>query len=128
MTQKTFLVFKIITAMALGIIVSLSITHDNWYLPVISVLAAFAFLYFLKNKVKEVMADERDYKIGGKASQSAMTIYVMLSVVFGIILYITGKENEALFAAGNVLLYSACFLMLLYSVLFKIYIKKDERD
>ncbi|MDD5356349.1 MAG: DUF2178 domain-containing protein, partial [Candidatus Omnitrophica bacterium] len=102
MTQKTFLVFKIITAMALGIIVSLSITHDNWYLPVISVIAAFALLYSLKNKVKEVMADERDYKIGGKASRSAMTIYVMLSVVFGIILYITGKENEALFAAGNV--------------------------
>lgn len=114
--------------MTLGIIISLSVNYGNWYLPVIAIIAAFAFLFTLKAKVKEVIADERDYKIGGKASQTAMTIYTLLSVIFGIILYIAGRGNEALFAAGNVLLYSACFLMLLYSFLFRIYIKKDEHD
>lgn len=128
MSEKTFLICKIITVMALGAIVSVSINYNNWYLPVIFTVASFALLYTLKKKVKGVVADERDYKIGGKASRLAITIYTVLSVVFGLVLYVEGKDNEVLFALGNLLLYSACFLMLLYSVLFKIYIKKDERD
>lgn len=128
MTKKTFLIYKIFTAFFLGVIIAASVNYGNWHLPVIATLAGFFLLYALKGRVKEIMEDERDYKIAGDAARWAITIYIAISVVAGLILYIAGKENPSLFAAGNVLLYSACFLTYLYAILFKIYSKKDGRD
>ncbi len=71
------------------------------------------------------MADERDYTIAGKASGWAMKIYLSLSVIVGIILYSIGGKEGILFGTATALLYSACFLMLLYTVLFKIYERKE---
>ena len=125
MSQKTFLIIRIITAMALAIVVSVFITQGNWYLPVTAVLAAFVFLLLTKKKVKGVIADERDYKIAGKASYMAMTIYTILAVIAGLIIFAKSKENESLMLISNILLYSVCLLMILYSVLFKIYVKRS---
>ncbi len=128
MTKKTFLVFRIITTIILGMVVGVSVTYDNWYLPVVVMLFAFAFLYTLKKRVREVIADERDYKVAGRASYLAMTVYTIASAVLGIILFIIGKESTAISAVANTLVFSACFFMLLYSFLFKVYIRKDEHD
>ena len=126
MTQKAFSTYRIIAVIIVTIIVSISINYGNWYLPVISIMASWLFLYTLRRKVKEVIADERDYIIAGKASGLAMKIYISFSVIIGMILYSTGKENEVLFNIATTLLYSACFLMIFYAVLFKIYERKDE--
>ena len=126
MTKKAFSIYRIIAVIIVTIIVSISINYGNWYLPVISIMASWLFLYTLRRKVKEVIADERDYIIAGKASGLAMKIYISLSVIIGMILYSTRKENEILFNIATTLLYSACFLMIFYAVLFKIYEKKDE--
>jgi uncharacterized membrane protein len=128
MTKKTFLIYKIIAVIAVGVITSISVSHGNWYLPIASLVTAWVLLYVLGGRVKEVMADERDYRIAGKASGWAMRVYSMLSVVIGLILYIAGRGNEVLFTVGSVLLYSAGFLMILYSVLFKIYERKNDHD
>ncbi len=128
MTKKLFLVYKLVAVTVVAIVVSVSVNYGNWYLPVIFLITAWISLYALRNRVKEVITDERDYKIAGKASMWAMTIYVSFSVIAGLILYIAEKENEVLFAIGSTLLYSVCFLMLLYSVLFKIYERRNERD
>jgi len=126
MTKKAFSIYRIIAVIIVTIIVSISINYGNWYLPVISIMASWLFLYTLRRKVKEVIADERDYIIAGKASGLAMKIYISFSVIIGMILYSTGKENEILFNIATTLLYSACFLMIFYAVLFKIYEKKDK--
>jgi len=126
MTKKAFSIYRIIAVIIVTIIVSISINYGNWYLPVISIMASWLFLYTLRRKVKEVIADERDYIIAGKASGLAMKIYISFSVIIGVILYSTGKENEILFNIATTLLYSACFLMIFYAVLFKIYERKDE--
>ena len=80
----------------------------------------------LRGKVKEVMADERDYMIVGKASSHAMKIYLLLSVIIGMILYSIGEKEGILFSIATTLLYSACFIMFLYAILFKIYERKDN--
>jgi len=126
MTKKAFSIYRIIAVIIVTIIVSISINYGNWYLPVISIMASWLFLYTLRRRVKEVIADERDYIIAGKASGLAMKIYISFSVIIGMILYSTGKENEILFNIATTLLYSACFLMIFYAVLFKIYERKDE--
>jgi len=126
MTKKALSIYRIIAVIIVTIIVSISINYGNWYLPVISIMASWLFLYTLRRKVKEVIADERDYIIAGKASGLTMKIYISSSVIIGMILYSTGKENEILFNIATTLLYSACFLMIFYAVLFKIYERKDK--
>ena len=125
MPKKTFSIYKIIAIIIVTIIVGISINFGNWYLPVIAIIASWLFLYSSRKRVKEVIADERDYIIAGKASALAMNTYLMLSSIIGIILYSVGRESAVLFNIALTLLYSACFLMVLYVVLFKMYEKKD---
>jgi uncharacterized membrane protein len=128
MSKKSFSICRIIIAMILAVIVSLSVSFGNWYLPVISFIIAWVILHILRNKIKEVIADERDYMIAGKASAMAIKIYIFLSVIIGLIFYIIGKENSVLFVLGSALVYSACFLMVLHAFLFKIYEQKDGQN
>jgi len=125
MSKKTFSIYRIIAVIIVSVVVGLSINFGNWYLPVAAIMASWLFLYTLRRRVKEVMADERDYTIAGKASGWAMKIYLSLSVIVGIILYSIGGKEGILFGTATALLYSACFLMLLYTVLFKIYERKE---
>ena len=126
MTKKTFLICRIITVFIVAMAVSISVNYGNWYLPIAFLITAWVFLYVSRTKVKEVVADERDYRIAGKASGLAMRAYSVLAVISGLILYIVEKDNEVLFAVGSTLLYSAGFLMVVYAILFKIYDKKNE--
>jgi uncharacterized membrane protein len=128
MTKKTYFVYKIIAASLTSVVVGVSATYGNWYLPVICLVAATGFLFALKSRVNEVMADERDYKIAGRAAELAIRIYGITAAIVGVALYIVERGSGVLFVVGSVLLYSACVLMLLYAVLFKIYAKKDEHD
>ncbi len=124
MTNKTFSIYKIVAVVALAVVTSVSVRYSNWYLPVVCIVAVWTFLHILRSKVKEVMTDERDRTVAGKAAGLAIQAYTLLSVIAGIVLYIAGKGDTVLFTAGNVLLYSACFLMFLHTVLFKVYKKR----
>ncbi len=128
MTKKRFLIYRIITVIILGAVTGASVSYGNWYLPMLCIMGAWVFLYGLRSRVKEVLADERDYGIAGRAALSAMRIYSMIAVIAGLVLYIAQRENEVLFGIGSTLMYSAFFLMLLYTILFKIYAKKDGRN
>jgi len=128
MSKKLFLIYKLGAVIVVAVAVSASLNYGNWYLPVIFLIAAWGSLYLLSGRVKEVMADERDYKIAGRAAGWAIKVYTMLSAIVGLIFYIAERENKILFTAGSVLLYSACFLMLLYAVLFKIYARRNQND
>jgi uncharacterized membrane protein len=130
MDKKTFSILRIIAVAIVSISVSYFINMGNWYVPVITVAISWAFLYFMRKKVKQVIADERDYMIAGKASQIAMHTYLLLSVIAGLVLYSLGLGDKEgiLFGTATTLLYSACFLMLLYAILFKIFEKKNDRN
>jgi len=125
MTKKSFSIYRIIAVIIVSITVGIFINFGNWYLPMISIILSWILLYTLRKRVKEIMADERDYVLAGKSSIITIKIYISFSVIIGIILYSIGKESEAMFNIATTLLYSACFLMFLYSVLFKIYERKN---
>lgn len=128
MSKKTFTIYKIITVIVVSFVTSVSVNSGNWYLPIAFFVTAWVFLFVLRKKVKEVITDERDYRLAGKASMHAMTTYNVLAVISGLILYISEKDNAVLFSVGSTLLYSACALMIIYSILFKIYERKDGRN
>ncbi|MFA4999649.1 MAG: DUF2178 domain-containing protein [Parcubacteria group bacterium] len=128
MTKKTFTICKVVAVIIVGFVTGVSVNNGNWYLPIAFLVTAWVSLFALKNRVKGVIADERDYRLAGKASMRAMTTYNALAVIAGLILYISEKDNAVLFSVGSTLLYSACLLMIIYSILFKIYERKDERN
>ncbi|MBN2198201.1 DUF2178 domain-containing protein [Candidatus Wolfebacteria bacterium] len=130
MTKKSFSIYRLVAVIIVAIVIGVSINYGNWYLPLIIIVASWVFLYILRQNVKEIMADERDYMIAGKASLWAMRIYLGVSVIIGLILYVAGIDEKEgiLFGIATALLYSASFLMVVYAVLFKIYEKKNENS
>lgn len=76
-------------------------------------------LILLRRKVKEVIADERDYATAGKSASWAIQIYSWISVVSMFVLYTLRDLNPAYEPIAMTLAFSTCLLMLIYSLLFK---------
>jgi len=121
MSKKTFLIYKVITAILLAMTVSISVNSGNYIFPAVAVVAAVSFLYGVKTKVKEVLADERDYKVAGQAARLSLTVYSILMVAIGFIALSLKKVHPEFEYLSYTLLYSVCALMILNAVLFKIY-------
>jgi len=121
MSKRTFFITKIITVITLAILVSASVNLGNYILPVVAIITASCLLYFCKGKVKEVVADERDYEIAGRAGKNAMTIYSLVMAITGTVLMALSKTYPELESLALIMVYSVCFLVFLYAILFKIY-------
>lgn len=124
MTLKQFKIIKIITVIALSITFSQSIINKNYIIPLMALTLSIIFLYFIRRRVKEIIADERDYKIGGKAALIAMQVFSWIAVVIMFVFYSIKDINPIYQAIALTLAYSVCFLLLFYSLVFKYYYKK----
>ncbi|MFA5009389.1 MAG: DUF2178 domain-containing protein [Candidatus Paceibacterota bacterium] len=128
MQAKTFFFIRILTAIFLAMIVSVSITLGNFILPLVAMVTAIVFLWTTKKKVQAILEDELDYKIAGEASRLAVMIYAMLSAALGIY-FIACRENNYIYEIlGSVLCYSTCFLMILQSLIFKYLRNKNYQN
>ncbi len=121
MTHAQLKTVKMITAMMLGIIVSISIVHRNIAIPVIAIAIAFAILIPLRSRVTEVLADERDIMISGKASRLAIQIYSFVVIIPMLILYAMRDQNPFYEPIASILAYSLCFLMVVYTMIYHFY-------
>lgn len=121
MSKRAFLIVRIITVITLSILVGVSINLGNYVLPVVAIITASLLLYFFKGKVKEVMADERDYEIAGRAGRNAMAVYSLVMAIAGTVLMALSKTYPGLECPALIILYSVCSLVFLYAILFKIY-------
>jgi uncharacterized membrane protein len=121
MTAKKFLVYRLIVVILLAGVVSSFVATGNYLVPIAAVITALIFLLIMKNKVNEVLADERDYKIAGNAARYAMNIFSAVSCVIILVLYALKKDRPDFELIGSVLAYAVCGLMLLYSFIFKYY-------
>lgn len=120
MTLKQYTSARIAIVITLAMFVSVSVTARNYILPLVAAAAALLLL-FLRSKVADVIADERDYAIAGKAARWAMQIYAWAAVAGFFLLYAL-KGNDPVWAAvAYTLSYSACFILLAYSVIFRIF-------
>ncbi len=123
MTAKRFLVYRLIAAALIGAIVSLSITLGNYILPVAAILTFILVLRALKKQVKEVLEDERDYEIAGKAARYALSVFSAMAAVVIIVLFARRGQNPLYEAIGSTLAYAICALLIFYSLIFKYFQK-----
>ncbi len=126
MDKKKFRLCRIIITMAVAALVGWSVTTGNALLPLIAVGVGMGLLYLCKKRVKGVIEDERIYKISEKASRITLAVLAPIIAVAGVVLIALSKRGSAdLSQIGFTLAYTACALMVLYTVLYFYYEKKS---
>ncbi len=126
MTAKRFIVYRLISVMILAGIVSASISINNYILPIVAVIIFLIVFHSMKKQVSEVLEDERDYNLAGKASRYAVSIFSGMASIIIIVLFAFRSRNPIYEIVGLTLAYSICALLLLISILFK-YFQKYEK-
>jgi len=127
MTLKTFKRLQIGIAIIIAITIGQSIIRNNYIIPLVIVILGTLVMLFARRYVKEIIADERDYLNAGRAATLSLQIYAWVAVIVMFIFYSQRASNVAYDAIGQTLAYSTCFLMLLYSILFRYFNKRDFR-
>lgn len=114
---------KVLLAVALvtSAIFSYALLRSNWFIPLIVLIAVSILVFYLRRKVDDVIADERDYAIGGKAAYLAMQIYLWTAMIVMFVFYSSRGINPAYEPIAVTLAFSACFLMLAYVFIFHFY-------
>ena len=125
MDKKTYLAVRVITAMLLAAIVSVSVTQKNYIIPFVAIVAAIALLMAAKKKVNAVLEDERDYYLAGNASRYALSIYCIFAAIGSLVLMAMRDSNPDFGLIGSLLAYSTCGLLILQSIIFKIMTNKN---
>lgn len=128
MTKKQYMICRLAIIVLLSFLISLSISLNNYYLPLVFTATAVAGLHYCRKQLKtgEVIADERDYQVAGKAARYAISIYSLLGVIGVFVLMAISHKNEMLYILSQYLAFSICFLMLLNAFLFKYLNKKGK--
>lgn len=125
MTQKSFKIVKIITAIFLAAVMAQAVIFSNYILAALAVAAAVAVIFISRRKVKGVLADERDNEISGKSARLSLSIFSVAGAITTFVFTFLRSTNPAFELAGSVLAYSVCALLLLYSVIFTFYEKQN---
>ncbi len=119
MTLKQYTVVKLAMVIAVAILVGESVAVRNFVIPAIGLAVAVLALVVLRGRVKGIIADERDYEIGGKASRWAIQIFSWIAVAAMFVLWAEQDLNPSYVVVASTLAYSVCFLLIVYSVLFR---------
>lgn len=125
---KRYQQIRIGIVILISIIISQSLMFENYFIPIITIIIAWLTLFFLRRKVKEIMADERDYAIWGKAALLAMQIFSFASAIMIFVFYAMKKTNPSYESIAITLAISVCVLMLTYSCIFAYMNRKTRFD
>ena len=124
MTLKQYNFLRMIIAMILAAFIAASVVRQEFFWPVVAITCAMILLLTLRRFVKGVLADERDYALGGTAARWTIQIFSMTAVIL-MFFFLSQQDGDSSFRViANVLAYSTCGLMLLYSAIFTILRRK----
>lgn len=126
MTYKNFRAIRVVISFFLAMIMAQAVIFSNYILAVFAIATAVAVIFIARKKVDEVLSDERDLQIAGKAARLSMSIFSVIGAVSTFILLAQRQTNPLYDAVGSTLAYSVCSLLLLYSAIF-IYYGKYEK-
>lgn len=107
---------------------SVAINLENFLIPIIAIAIGMIVLTVAKQRVKGVLADERDYNLAGTAARYSIMIFSIIMVI-GIFGLMALKNDNPEFANISALLaYLACGLMIINSLVFHFLKIKDSSN
>ncbi len=125
MTEKTLRRWTAVIAGVLGAVVAGSIIANNFVVPLVAVVLAMGIMYMLRRRTKEVTKDERTTLLYQKASVATISICVPIMALAGLILFaLRERLSPEMGAAGYVLAYVACGLLIVHSAFYSYYSRK----
>lgn len=119
MTLKKYHLIRSLTAFVVALVFSQSLILKSPLLSVFTIIMAWVVLTYLRSKVSEIIADERDFQISGQAAFKSIQAFSLFSVFISVFLYFNRQINPTFEPVAVTLAYSTCFLMLVYSLYFK---------
>lgn len=129
MSRKVFVICSIIIVMAMGAVIGGAVSSGNILLPIIVPAAGILLMVMLRRSVKEVIEDERNYRISEKASRKAIQIFGISAAVLSSIFITLGRKGSAdISQAGFTLSYAVGFLLMLYLGFYTYYNKKHRES
>jgi len=121
MSLKTYQTWRLVITFILAMAISQSIVVGNYVIPIMLMVVSSLALWYLRSRVKGVLADERDYALGGKAALLSMQIFGWLGAISMFVLYSQKAINPAYEVIALTLSYSVLFLFLTYSLVYHYY-------
>ncbi len=127
MTEKQFSLARLIIVIILAMTISVAVIQENYYLAVIAMFTGMIVMLGVKRRVKDILADERDYRLAGKAATLSLYLYSLAGTIGGFILLVLSKNQPSLKEYAYLIFYSVCALMILNSSLFNYYRRKGDQ-
>jgi uncharacterized membrane protein len=125
MTSKMLRTLTAVIAVILALVVGWSVITGNFIVPIIAVVLAIGLSYVLRRRTKEVTKDERTALLYERAAGATIRFCVPLIAILGIILFaLRERLSPEMAAAGYVLAYVACGLLVVHSAFYSYYSRK----
>ena len=125
MSKTTFMLCRIALIIVGCFLFSWSYLNEVWIVLPFLVAGWAGLLFFLRNKVKEVMRDERSDRIKEKTAGITIPVFIIMAYVVCAVLVIWGKHTSSgLMQIGITIGYAAFALLVVYWVTYIYYAKK----
>ena len=125
MERKKFKLYSMLITIIVGFFIGLSAFRAEPITAIFAVVIGMIFLYVLKSRVKQVIEDERVYKISEKASRRTIQVVGTITAILGLLIIGLSKSNYLEFIeVGYSLASFATVLLMVYMIFYGYYAKK----
>ena len=125
MDRKKFNLYKLVITAGVGFLVGLSAILLELTIAIVAVVIGMILLYLLKNRVTQVIEDERIYRINEKASRRTIQVVGIITALLGLTIIGLSKSGYLeLTEVGFSLAYFATALLMVYMLFYGYYAKK----
>lgn len=123
MTKKQYTILRIITIIILCLILSYAFTVKSPQIAILSIILAMGAIFSWRKKT-DIMYDERDIEIGGKAARFSITIFAVLGALISIPLMWQNPIYSNIYNVGMTLSISVCVILISYNIFYAYFSKK----
>jgi uncharacterized membrane protein len=125
MSRRWFRLLVAVITLTVVVLVGWSIATENAVVPIPAVIVGLVLLYLLRRQVREVVEDERNYKISEKASRFAIQVFALVAAISGVTLIAVSTNDSALLReVGLTLAFCACGILILYLISYAYHSRK----
>ena len=127
MTKKQFTIIRLVIVILLSISMGVAVNQGIAFVPPLAMVLSAGIILLLMRQVKEVIVDERDYKIGGQAARVTFNITAVALTALGGALMAYSVRAPEYYRAGYLLLYLVTFMLVVNIFAFLYYQKKGDK-
>lgn len=125
MSRRWFRLLGAVITLTVVALIGWSIATENAVVPIPAAIVGLVLLYLLRRQVRDVVEDERNYKISEKASRFAMQVFAVVAAISGVTLTaLSTNDSTPLREAGLTLAFCACGLLILYLIAYAYHSRK----